>query len=145
MASESLCYHCNRIFTLEYDPDLTDLTYERDDSYPDLPNFATTSLGGCSACGLLRSGLQWKLEQLKLHTKSNYAEWDKTISVKKIIVVLENEVLNDKLAEDKNGPCRFHLQFVIPILGNRLERVAFDIYADEGTFASAEQRWQRQA
>lgn len=105
MASGALCHHCSGVFMLDYGANLTYLTYEGDDSYPDLPNFAATSLAGCSACGLLRSRVYRTLEQLKIQTNPNSAQWDKKVSFKRIIVVFGNDVVNDKVPESENGPC----------------------------------------
>jgi hypothetical protein len=53
-----------------------------------------------------------------------------------MIVVLENDLLNDRVPESENGPCRFLVEFEIPALGIRLERAPFDVYAEDGTFAA---------
>lgn len=58
----AFCGHFDMVFTLEYNPDATSLGYERDESYPAFPSLTTTSLVGC-----FRSGIQGKLERLKLH------------------------------------------------------------------------------
>lgn len=133
MTQDQLCKDCARVLHLNYNTrDSTRIEYNRIDQHPDFPTLKATALSGCPSCGVIRHGIQRRLEELDVCNLPQFATWDRIVSIETFIVALENDVFNDPLPQEENGPFRFSVRFSARDLLEHDKWASFVVYADEG-------------